>query len=252
MLAERKTSFKLPPTTIRDRLVSQQSRREQVPSSSHHSTLTPTLSSRPSKIRNSSVVSHSLSPHNRSSPPATFVQRRAQRFDSARHLDQFADLSLGHSDDDEDDAEDGDVTGPTTLTPASVAPYASMVEPYQPPNAISGTLKPSAPQPVEKSMDATTASPTRSKNRKRNKKKGKNKKPSKWADKCMYAELLEMSEDDPWSDVDGLPQDLETGWVAVAPVPVGKRCLAVTHQSSGVSGIGESFERIYDCHWWHL
>lgn len=73
----------------------------------------------------------------------------------------------------------------------------------------------------------------------RNKKKAKNKKNSKWADKCMYAELLEMSEDDPWSDVDGLPDNLETGWVAVGPVPVGKRCLAVTHQSSGIAGVGD-------------
>ena len=37
---------------------------------------------------------------------------------------------------------------------------------------------------------------------------------------------------------DGLPEDLESGWVAVAPVPVGKRCLAVTHQSSGIVGVG--------------
>jgi snurportin-1 len=34
----------------------------------------------------------------------------------------------------------------------------------------------------------------------------------------MYAELLEMSEDNAWdtsnSTPDGLPEDLETGWVA--------------------------------------
>jgi snurportin-1 len=73
------------------------------------------------------------------------------------------------------------------------------------------------------------------------------KKPSKWADKCMYAELLEMvypcvSPFDSGDQVllgDGLPTDLETGWVAVGPVPVGKRCLAVTYQSSGVAGVGE-------------
>jgi snurportin-1 len=70
--------------------------------------------------------------------------------------------------------------------------------------------------------------------------KGEGRKPNKWADRCMYAELLEMTQDDPWSvgREDGLPDDLESGWVAVAPVPVGKRCLAVTHQSSGLSGIG--------------
>lgn len=48
----------------------------------------------------------------------------------------------------------------------------------------------------------------------------------------MYAELLEMNVDEAWGDLDGLPDDLETGWVAVAPVPVGKRCLAVAHQGS--------------------
>lgn len=68
-------------------------------------------------------------------------------------------------------------------------------------------------------------------------------KPSKWADKCMYAELLEMNEeahlwDNQSGDViDGLPRDLEAAWVAVAPVPTGKRCLAVTHQSAGIVGI---------------
>lgn len=80
---------------------------------------------------------------------------------------------------------------------------------------------------------------------------------SKWADKCMYAELLEMSGDASWPNTnndglesgehhnldgetaDGLPRDLATGWVAVGPVPVGKRCLAVTHnQSSGIAGVG--------------
>ncbi|KAH8120349.1 hypothetical protein DFH11DRAFT_1559670 [Phellopilus nigrolimitatus] len=62
----------------------------------------------------------------------------------------------------------------------------------------------------------------------------------------MYAELLEMREDTLWTNSwdaggapqhDGLPDDLETSWVGLAPVPVGKRCLAVTMQSAGVSGI---------------
>lgn len=79
------------------------------------------------------------------------------------------------------------------------------------------------------------------------KQKRRNNKASKWADGCMYAELLEMSADDPWEFgddhggqvcSDGLPTDLESGWVAVAPVPAGKRCLAVTHQSAGVAGVG--------------
>jgi snurportin-1 len=64
----------------------------------------------------------------------------------------------------------------------------------------------------------------------------------------MYAELLEMQADIPWEndgrlgDVhDGLPADLESGWIALAPVPAGKRCLVVTYQSSGVTGNGNLY-----------
>ena len=83
---------------------------------------------------------------------------------------------------------------------------------------------------------------------KKSKKKRRNKnKPNKWADKCMYAELLEMVADAPWSSSmdnldDGLPGDLESSWVAVGPVPVGKRCLAVTHQAAGIAGNGVPLE----------
>jgi snurportin-1 len=83
---------------------------------------------------------------------------------------------------------------------------------------------------------------------KKSKKKRKNKnKPNKWADKCMYAELLEMVADPPWPSSmdnpdDGLPGDLESSWVAVGPVPVGKRCLAVTHQAAGIAGNGVPLE----------
>ena len=59
-----------------------------------------------------------------------------------------------------------------------------------------------------------------SKKKLKKRKKRRTNKPSKWADKCMYAELLEMMSDDPWSGGvpphdgivynDGLPKDLET------------------------------------------
>lgn len=55
---------------------------------------------------------------------------------------------------------------------------------------------------------------------------------SQWADKCMYAELLEMSLDEPMG-LDNLPSDLYTSWVALAPVPIGKRCLAITRDGPG-------------------
>ena len=62
-------------------------------------------------------------------------------------------------------------------------------------------------------------------------------KPNKWADKCMYAELLEM-DDTFGAPADGVPDAIESAFVAVTPVPVGKRCLAVTHQTCGIAGIG--------------
>ena len=95
-------------------------------------------------------------------------------------------------------------------------------------------------EPTNDSAIPHVATPHKKKSKKKGKRKGNYNKPSKWADQCMYAELLEMVTNDPsWSEEnDGLPKDLETGWVAVAPVPVGKRCLVVTHQASGVNGTG--------------
>ncbi|CAE7147529.1 unnamed protein product [Rhizoctonia solani] len=58
-------------------------------------------------------------------------------------------------------------------------------------------------------------------------KRSKQRKATKWADKCMYAELLEMRDSEHQWD-DGLPKDLEKEWVALAPVPKGKRCIAVS------------------------
>lgn len=68
-------------------------------------------------------------------------------------------------------------------------------------------------------------------------------KKNKWADHCMYAELLELNPRpalNPQIAVeDGLPDDLDTGaWVAISGVPVGKRCLAITYASSGIMGTG--------------
>ena len=54
----------------------------------------------------------------------------------------------------------------------------------------------------------------------------------------MYAELLEMNESFDLARSDGVPEDIESGWVAVSPVPVGKRCLAITHAAAGIAGIG--------------
>jgi len=112
-----------------------------------------------------------------------------------------------------------------------------MLDPGITPNAISSFQHVSFPPPADlQTLQKETKNKTKRKNKKRSNKAGK------WADKCMYAELLEMSSDMPWCSPDGtvndgLPNDLESAWVAVAPVPVGKRCLAVTHGSSGVAEV---------------
>ena len=114
-------------------------------------------------------------------------------------------------------------------------------EKKRPKNKRKGKARAPQQQQHEQSSGAPQGSGARS--RGTGKPKGKNVKPSKWADKCMYAELLEMKEGgfDASADLrDGVPEDIETGWVAVTPVPSGKRCIAVTHQTSGIAGVGES------------
>ena len=138
----------------------------------------------------------------------------------------FADLTL--SGEDEDEGED---EGPSVLIPSmGVGSFVT---------AMKGQADMTVSHPETKS--STDAKGTTKKKRRRRAGRGAGK-PSKWADKCMYAELLEMVDSGAAADAapdDELPSDLETGWVAVAPVPVGKRCLAVTYHSSGVVGVGE-------------
>ncbi|KAF8067570.1 hypothetical protein FPV67DRAFT_1669460 [Lyophyllum atratum] len=206
LFAARKTSYKLPPTTITDKLVSQESRRNKA-----------------------------LEEQKR---------RRAQRIDSSRQLDQFADLTLGVSED-EAEAEEEEQGGPA---PGSVAQYAGMLRQEVDPTSIATHVAPAATSfsPSMSLMSAPTTEadyeqgPSRVKqpptSKKKKKRRTKNK-ANKWADRCMYAELLEMAPaGDSWDGADGLPNDLESGWVAVGPVPVGKRCLAVSQAAVGVPG----------------
>ncbi|KAF8962350.1 hypothetical protein BDZ97DRAFT_1825769 [Flammula alnicola] len=273
---DRKTSYKLPPTTIRDKLVSQEARRTKA-----------------------------LEEQKR---------RRAQKIDSSRQLDLFAELSLAEPSDDEggdeEEVDDSATSNKPGLAAASVAAYASLLQAtnsdFAPGVATvsssasdaytrqhvslsakdasggvggsesfasSSTSHFSYQQSYDSYPPASTSDPTSAAtaplgdsladSKKPRKRGGKNshkrraeankastssryKGGSKWADKCMYAELLEMRGDEVWAermdhdddhDHDGLPRDLEHGWVAVAPVPVGKRCLAVTQQSAGVAGV---------------
>ncbi|KAH6900823.1 hypothetical protein BKA70DRAFT_1158969 [Coprinopsis sp. MPI-PUGE-AT-0042] len=150
-------------------------------------------------------------------------RRRAQKFDATRQLDVFASLNLNDDSEDDDIAEDDEQ--------ASGAPDAVVNDTEIHDDGVEDAPSGSVPSEI---------APGKRKRRKKGKKKNSNyNKPSKWADQCMYAELLEMTADDNlWeSDDDTLPSDLETSWVAVAPIPVGKRCLVVTHQSPGLGGV---------------
>ncbi|OSD07812.1 hypothetical protein PYCCODRAFT_352329 [Trametes coccinea BRFM310] len=215
MFNERKAAFKAPPASMRDKSLSQDVRRTKA-----------------------------LEEQKR---------RRAERIDSTRQLDFFADMTLGPSDDEADDADDAQTE--RQIVREGISHFASMLPSSTPSttDSTSASQLPQAPFPHNEPENEAIpdvhmkAQPTK---RSKNKRKGKARagdpakgkkhvKPSKWADKCMYAELLEMSEGfDASGDLrDGIPDDIETGWVAVTPVPVGKRCLAVTHQTSGIAGV---------------
>jgi snurportin-1 len=151
---------------------------------------------------------------------------------------------LGASDD-EDDVGEAEITNNRGL-----GQLAKLVQPSTSVSVVADPTQPEGSSSANADLvaDIVFGAPKR----KQKRKKGSSKRPSPWADQCMYAELLEMSEDKsrmpmdkmPESDGvadDGLPVDLESAWVAVAPVPAGKRCLAICHQGSGAVGVGASF-----------
>ncbi|TBU24324.1 hypothetical protein BD311DRAFT_791074 [Dichomitus squalens] len=223
MFSDRKASFKTPPSAVKETHASQEVRRNRA-----------------------------LEEQKR---------RRAERIDSSRQLDIFADLSLGLSDDEA--GENDDPNAQPNIVRQGITPFAPML-PHTATHPVPAPSTSESAQPP-----APESSMTQEKKRSKNKRKGKGRapqhqqdvsmaqdsgapprvagkskvkhpKPSKWADKCMYAELLEMREggfDAPGDLRDGIPDDIETGWVAVTPVPAGKRCLAVTHQTSGIAGV---------------
>jgi len=204
-------------------------------------------------------------------------RRRERRYDSARQLDILSDLNLGPSDDEGDDKVDppniihegisrfASLLSAETPPPSNIhenqPSYASKADNVF--SAIVGGRAPT-PQPDHQTNDFEQASPQpssvhvkKNKRPKRRQKpqpssaldKSKNpttpkasgKKKNQWADRCMYAELLELNPRpvlNPQIDVeDGLPDDLDTdSWVAISGVPVGKRCLVVTYASSGILG----------------
>ena len=158
--------------------------------------------------------------------------------ESERHIDLFADLNLGQSDDEAGSDDDPDIVqeGISHLAP---------LLPRSEPDHASVRGHETHPESSTRGASQTLANSKRKRRRKKAT-KASNKKPSPWADKCMYAELLEMQETGLWtSREDGLPSDLETGWVALAPVPVGKRCLAICHQGGGTTGAGASIGAVH-------
>jgi snurportin-1 len=155
--------------------------------------------------------------------------------ENERHIDLFADLNLGLSDD-----EDG-----INNDPGIVHEGVAQMVPLLPRSQADTGPAPlqSHESHIESSAAGTPPPPSKRKGKRKKATKASNNKMSPWAEKCMYAELLEMHEsEDFWAagGEGGLPGDLETGWVALAPVPVGKRCLAIAHQGGGIIGAGAS------------
>ncbi|KAF9652304.1 hypothetical protein BDM02DRAFT_3153765 [Thelephora ganbajun] len=196
----------------------------------------------------------------RESQAARRAQRREQRYDSARQLDILSDLNLGPSDDEDDDSHE-----PPRIIHEGISQFASLLSPEA--GNVSGAIvggHAQVQQPDHQTNDVEQTSPQPSIGRGKKKKakrrqrpqssstiaeiptnsttsKASRQKSNQWANRCMYAELLELNPGpalNPQVDVeDGLPDDLDTGaWIAISGVPVGKRCLAVTYTSSGIAG----------------
>ncbi|RXW17648.1 hypothetical protein EST38_g8201 [Candolleomyces aberdarensis] len=188
MFQERKQAFKLPPVVNREAFV-------------------------PQEIRRNKALEEQK-------------RRRAQQIESNRQFDLFANLSINDDSDSDEPAEDGDTH---VAASGAVGPYVALLKERTADNDMEAESMQSPGPPdqapgISEVLDVPSAHTEKKRSKKRNKKKSKNNKPSKWADQCMYAELLEMAFDDPY-------------WSAnVAPVPVGKRCLVVTHQAAGRGG----------------
>ncbi|KIO33772.1 hypothetical protein M407DRAFT_229640 [Tulasnella calospora MUT 4182] len=192
-------------------------------------------------------------------------RKRAERVQSSRNIDLFAGLSISSPKadgtslpNDEDDEDD------VIIPHQGLAQFVKML-----PSASSSTLPtPSEPEiPPEHQLPtafgSTSLAHARRKRKPKHNRAKKSKKPAKEEDMAvetadgddgelegnpllanaiMYAELLEMNadlvewnrtnlqQDDP-TIPDGIPWDLETGWVALAPIPRGKRCMAISYQA---------------------
>lgn len=174
--------------------------------------------------------------------------RREERINAARNIDNMAFLSLGNDNEDEgydneeEEEDHGNNEQPDRLgsstrkkhVKGTVDGLAQFRDMLQPTDAI-GLASPSLVvhhRGLVARVDPSnpTTAPPPPKGKKPRKRKRKN----KYADICMFAELLEVQASDGslcMDTHDGLPHDIETGWVALGPIPAGKRCLAVTYAS---------------------
>jgi snurportin-1 len=153
--------------------------------------------------------------------------------ESERHIDLFAGLNLGLSDDETGKNDNPDIVRD------GIAQLAPLLPRSDPDLA-------SVPSRESHAAEEANSAGAQRKGWRKKATKSSIKKTSPWADKCMYAELLEMQETEQWAGGDDrLPSDLETGWVALAPVPVGKRCLAISHQGGGTTGTGTLFQGLF-------
>lgn len=144
-------------------------------------------------------------------------------------MDILSSLNLGLSDDEQDGEDTPEIVRQGISQFASMLPAYTSTEPLPPPGKKRAKKRKSKKK--KPTMEDEDTKPSVKKQK------------SQWADKCMYAELLEMKPETAWEHTDdgGLPDDLESGWIAVGGVPVGKRCLAITYHSSGVAGSGDGF-----------
>ncbi|KAI0252930.1 hypothetical protein BJV78DRAFT_1281270 [Lactifluus subvellereus] len=160
MFADRRASFKQPPRHVLDTTLSQESRRNKA-----------------------------LEEQKR---------RRARRVESERHIDLFADLNLGQSDDEGRKGDDPDIVREGVAQLAALLPRS---EPVVAP--VSGQESHAESNIAEVPQ---TPAPSKRKGSPKKPAKASVKKASSWANKSL------------------------------APVPVGKRCLAISHQGGGTIG----------------
>ncbi|KAE9407113.1 hypothetical protein BT96DRAFT_176875 [Gymnopus androsaceus JB14] len=182
-------------------------------------------------------------------------RKRAAKFNLSRNIDQqldaFASLTLAGSnsnaDIDEEDEEQQDLLAENPrpdgikVVHSGLASFTDALKDTdaEQPSASSSKSKPNSK--IKKQQKKTN-----SKSKSKSRVAGNASANSQWADKCMYAELLEMSLDESMTGDNGqqvndnLPPDLYTSWVALSPVPIGKRCLAITRDGPGYNSTVDS------------